>query len=421
MSDSISPANPSRRHLFKGIGIGAVVGALGGYAGGRLGQRDMVCLDQDLPADATEAEKALRDLQSTLNAYDQDYIHRGFVAPNSTDIADAYRYLQHLLATGIELFVEGDPERPEMAQIVSPTRKLMGDNADAYYFHASILGDRNYIVRGKNTGEVYISMTLHTGTEPGSWATGVANAVNSQQFTTDENGSWSILIGPNVSGPNTVTTTADTVSIISRHYYMNETYAAADPDIQPVIRIQPEQPVAPPPLPDDASIARKIRSLDGFIRANSIDRPLMNPLDTPDWFSLIPNTMGQPAKWVNEKGGGGWGALDNAYSAGLFQLSADEALIIKGKMPGCLFANVLLWNKYLQSLDYRYRQVSLNKRQMEIAEDGSFTIVVAHQDPGHKNWLDTEGREGGIVYWRFLLPEGDIDALETKLVKFSQL
>ncbi len=48
-------------------------------------------------------------------------------------------------------------------------------------------------------------------------------------------------------------------------------------------------------------------------------------------------------------------------------------------------------------------------------------MILAHQDPGLPNWLDTEGRSSGTVYWRFLLPEGDIVTPKAKVVKFSEL
>ena len=421
MPSADAPKNQGRRQLLKGAGVGAAVAGLLGYAGGRLSQRDMVCLGEALPEDATETERALRQLLDTLNEYGQSYIYQGPVAPSEQDITDGHRYLLHLLTVGTELFVEGNPEHPEMAQIVTPTRKLMGDNADAYYYHASIAAAGEYRIRGHNTGEVYISLTVHSGEEPGGWATGVVGTLNNQQFTTDADGNWEVLLSTDASGPNTIRTTADTVSVISRHYYLNQDYAAADPNLHPSITIERKDPVSPPPPPTDADMARKFRALDQFIRANSIDRPLLNPLTTPDWFSLIPNQLGQPATWTDAEGGGGWGAVDNAYSAGIFNLAADEALVIRGVMPGCVFANVLLWTKYLQSFDYRYRQVSLNKAQMELADDGSFTVVVAHKDPGIANWLDTEGRKTGIVYWRFMLPEEEIGALETAVVALASL
>merc|ERR1712187_139106 len=101
------------------------------------------------------------------------------------------------------------------------------------------------------------------------------------------------------------------------------------------------------------------------------------------------------------------------------KLAVDEALLIEGIMPKCAFANVVLWNRYLQSFDYVTRQTSLNRKQMHIEPDGSFKIALAHQNPGSNwNWLDTMGREGGTMFWRFLLPEGPVQTPLATVVKF---
>lgn len=407
--------NITRRLLLKSSGLGAIAG----YAGAHLPAQAAASVDEPIATDGarTETERALIELENTVSEYAKSYLQRGSQEPSSTDIAEGYRYLLHLINVGTELFFEGNPSHPEMTQMVTPTRKLMGDNADAYYFHALIAADGSYRVRGRSTGEVYISLTLHTGDAPGGWASGVAGTLNSKQFSIDENGHWEVLLGKNVSGPNSIQTTPDTVSVISRHYYLNKTYAAADPDLHPYIRVERLDAVPPPDLPTDQEMARKYRALDRFIRANSIDRPLTDPNATPEYFSLIPNTIGQPQKSI----GSGWTSVDNAKAAGFFFLQPDEALIVKGRMPECLFSNVILWNKYLQSFDYRYRQVSLNKAQMELADDGSFTIVIAHRDPGVANWLDTEGRQSGIVYWRFMLPTEEIEPLVTLVVPFAKV
>jgi hypothetical protein len=52
----------------------------------------------------------------------------------------------------------------------------------------------------------------------------------------------------------------------------------------------------------------------------------------------------------------------------------------------------------MQSLDYRYFQISVNKYTAHYEPDGSVIIIIAGRDPGpkYKNWLNTLGhREGG--------------------------
>ena len=412
--------SPSRRTLFKGLALGGSVGALAGAGLSSLFRNEKICLSEALPDDAPATSHALRRLVDTFNDYDQIYLKGQFGDASADEVAEGERYLMHLVSTGVELFLEGRDTHPEFASIVSPTRKLMGDNADAYYFHSQIRGDRWYRIRGQRRGEVYLSFTVHTADQPGGWATGVASAINHKAIDVDKDGNFELIDGPQDKG-NGFFTTAQSVSIISRHYFMEEDYAAANPLLMPRLRIEPlESPEPPPPL-NDTDMAHKLDTLNAFIRANSIERPMFNPLTTPDWFSIIPITLGKPAKWTNDEGGGGWGAVDNAYSAGVFRLKPDEALILRGKMPDCVFANVLLWNRFLQSFDYRYRQVSLNKRQLQLADNGEFTLVVAHSDPGTDNWLDTEGHESGIIYWRFMLPNGELAPIDTEKVSLSEV
>jgi hypothetical protein len=102
-------------------------------------------------------------------------------------------------------------------------------------------------------------------------------------------------------------------------------------------------------------------------------------------------------------------------------LEPEQALVIDARWPRCVYGNVMLWNRYMQGLDYRYRPTSLNRTQMHSDAEGRFRVVLAHRDPGLPNWLDTEGRGNGFIYWRFLLPEGEIERPRCEVVPFSEL
>jgi hypothetical protein len=71
--------------------------------------------------------------------------------------------------------------------------------------------------------------------------------------------------------------------------------------------------------------------------------------------------------------------------------------------------------------DYVNRQVSRNRANTMLEHDGSFVMVLAHQDPGHPNWIDTEGRTLGTVFWRFFLPEGEIETPRAEVVPLADL
>ena len=123
----------------------------------------------------------------------------------------------------------------------------------------------------------------------------------------------------------------------------------------------------------------------------------------------------------------GAGAPDVHYAAGPWKLLPHEALIIQAEFPNeeeCVFANVLLLNKYLQSLDYQHGRLNhFNRKQLKRrTANGSATLVLAHQDPGEQyNWLDTEARETGIVFFRYFLNTATLGAATTRVVDFASL
>ena len=80
-----------------------------------------------------------------------------------------------------------------------------------------------------------------------------------------------------------------------------------------------------------------------------------------------------------------------------------------------------LWNRFQQTYDYGSRPVSLNRAQTETDGDGRFTMILAHEDPGKPNWLDTEGRPFGMVFWRFFLAEGEVETPEARVVPLAEL
>jgi hypothetical protein len=143
---------------------------------------------------------------------------------------------------------------------------------------------------------------------------------------------------------------------------------------------------------------------------------------TPGWVSTVPNQLPAPKRdKSNEEIG--FAAVDNVYSMAPFVVKPGEALVMRGRYPKCRFANVVLWNRFLQTFDYMNpeRRVAINRAQTRLEEDGSFKIVIAHDDPGVPNWIWTEGRPFGQIFWRFLLPEEDIEPITTKTVPLAEV
>jgi hypothetical protein len=88
--------------------------------------------------------------------------------------------------------------------------------------------------------------------------------------------------------------------------------------------------------------------------------------------------------------------------------------------PECDFWNFQLANWWMESLDYRFHKVHVNKHTAVYGADGSVEIVVSARDPGHPNWLDTCGHGRGTMCVRWIRAKTHPDP-EARVVKLSEL
>jgi hypothetical protein len=365
----------------------------------------------------TESRQALRELIDLLREIDERWASPEWRLTDEADVVGAHRALMHILEGGLCGMFESNPSHPDFRRIVSPSRKFTGDNPDAIYYDAPISGDREYIVRGNVDGAVYVSITLEVGSEDGSMSTRTAGVLNDEGFDVAADGSFEIRLGGPARDRNWITLDAEASRITTRHYYENEFPAAADPRRSPALMIEVVDPEPPPPRPDDGSVAAGIRRVAQFVRSRTLDQPPMAEAELPAFVSIVPNQFPAPVS----PGDFGLAAGDATYSMAPYVIGADQALVVKGRWPACRCANVSLWNRHQQTYDYTSRRVSLNRKQTVLEDDGSFTMVIAERDPGVPNWLDTEGRPFGIVFWRFMLPQGEIETPDAEVVPFDQI
>ena len=371
------------------------------------------------PAMGPESREAWNELLALLAEADTRYLGKEWGIERPADIADGHRFLMHALHSGIEQWLEADPLRPRAVRFVTPTLKLLGDNPDAVYYTAPVAPTRRYRVRGNTAGAVYTSLTIEGGNADGHYPKRVAGALNDSQFDVAPDGSFEVLLGPGESGRNRLALEPDAGTITTRHYFENETPAASDPGVRVGLEVEPLDPTPPPPPPDDASIAAALRRVANYFRAVTLDQPPPGVQPDLSWVSRVPNRFNPPAKWQTAEGG--FGAVDNAYAMAPYLLMPDQALVVTGRWPRARFANVVLWNRFMQTYDYAHRRVSLNRKQTVLEPDGSFRIVIAHRDPGVPNWIDAEGHPSGLVFWRFQLPEEEVTTPVAKVVPLAEV
>jgi hypothetical protein len=392
-----------RRELLKGM-------ALSGLAGGLLAQT--VAAEAVKQPDSAAAQ-ALAELQQTLDQLETDFTSPAWKLRTPQDYAEARRVMLHALMHGLECWLEADPARPFFTLFTNQHKKLLGDNPDARYYSAVIDDRHSYRIRGNLAGATYTSFTLElaAGTDGG----GIGSTLNDTQFRADENGDYEIILSAEKSAGNWMPMSKGATSVTTRHYYERKLCINNDRLHHIPVDINNLQKVPPRRSPNDEDIAAGIRRVTTFVKGNVVT---MTRENSPPWVSRTPNQFVPPKKDATHDAIT-YAARDNVYSMAPFVLGPQQALLIRGRFPQCRFSNVVLFNRFLQTLDYEERSISLNRAQTELKADGSFEMIVAHRDPGRPNWLDTEGRPYGIMFWRFQLPEGDIAPLETEVITLS--
>jgi hypothetical protein len=113
-------------------------------------------------------------------------------------------------------------------------------------------------------------------------------------------------------------------------------------------------------------------------------------------------------------------AAENRPVIGSWKLAPDEALIVEVTPPQGVYWSFSLGNAWWETIDYGNRQSSLNGHQAVLDDDGKVRVVVAHQDPGVANWLDTAGHSEGAIILRCVRTE-TAPTPTTRVVGFDRL
>jgi hypothetical protein len=368
--------------------------------------------------DGTQTAKAMAELLDMLGRKDASFADRAWQLPTRDDLAEARLGLTHTLHHALSVWLGADPARPVFRRWHYSDIKLLGDNPDSIYYDAVVSADHSYRIKGNIDHATYTSFTVEIAKSPGGGNLGKLGAtLNDSQLEIGSDGSYEIIASAQPQKGNWLRLDPGAASITTRHYFEQEHNVAADPLRQIPLTIDPLERPGPAPAPTDASVAASLRRVTRWVNEN-VYPP--QPELSPHWVSKVPNQFPAPKKDATNESVG-YAAKDNVYSMAPFVLKPEEALIIRGRFPRCRFANIVLWNHFMQTFDYRYRTVSLNRKQTKLEKDGSFKMILAHKDPGLPNWLDTEGRMTGVMFWRFLLPEEDIQPLTTEVVSFGSV
>jgi hypothetical protein len=380
--------------------------------GGGIEERLRTAREASAPQDQLErleSGTAWEDFCDALRSAGREIL-RDDAPAGERNLAEGHRYLLGLLISGVQQATSlSDPLLPTFIRNPDSTSKWGAENADNQYLWTRISPNERYRITGR-TGSAYeILFEVKEGYMQLGDARNFATLDRAQLNTDPQAGRFEIELGgdaPSQPGANWLPIDGDARYLAIRVYYYD--WDGEDLAEFEIVRVGGEGR-APAPL-DAAGVAHMLDSAGDWVGAS-----------TDVWSQWVrqirdahqPGELGAARSYVG-------GADDIYYGNDLFRLAPDEAMILETELPDARYWSFQLGNLWFHSLDFANRQTSLNGRQAQLDSDGRLRIVVAHEDPGVPNWLDTTGHEEGLLQYRWIWTR-DNPQPSVRIVKFDEL
>ncbi len=321
-----------------------------------------------------------------------DVILREDLDTSPFERAEGLRYLTRLLRAGFVSFAENHGPRYPVFRPMPDLVKMGLDNPDNYYVSASVSGSYTYRIRGRRGSIHYLSFAAQNQNFAArDRLTGGAGHLEDSQLELGADGSFEIIASQKEHPGNWLRMASDTKQILIRQTFLDK---AKETPVE--VEIECLDAGGPPPPLDPARVPGQL--LGSALYAMGCaqwfadwvlgfrDKAPVNSFHLPD-LENHRHVGGDPNVRI-------W--------LGLWELAPDEALLVEAKPPDCDYWNFQLGNIWAESLDYRFRRVHVNSHDAAMRDDGSFRLVVAHEDPGVPNWMDTAGHERGTMCVRWV-------------------
>ena len=291
------------------------------------------------------------------------------------DLLEGLQYLAGCIAGCMHLAFDYERDHPFLQSGTGPFTKMGLDNPDTLYFGTRVQADRDYVVTGRRGTTTDLSFQLLGGEYTDDNVPASQAAFDDRELEIAADGSFEWRVRP--TGPG---------QLVIREVYGDW---SAQRGTLTISRLDTAGTAPPPPT-------RQIIEKRYATAGKQLVSRVKTWLQFPQWFYLnIPvNTMVAPRLTP--------GGLATQYSsAGHFDLRPDQALVITIPVSDAPYLGFQLGSMWYISLDYINHQTSLNNTQAQADPDRKVRIVVADQNPGVTNWVETLGHRRGFLQFRW--------------------
>ncbi|MCB9595502.1 MAG: DUF1214 domain-containing protein [Sandaracinaceae bacterium] len=314
---------------------------------------------------------------------------------NPFDRAEGFRYLSRITRAALQTFVEhADPLAPVLQRVVHETAKMGADNPDNFYFNAAIRGTERYRVYGNRGSVHYLSFSTMVGHYGQGAAMPPSGSLDASQMTIADDGSFEIILSVDEpeGAANWLPMKPESGTLIVRQTRLDPAAETlADIHIEPVGGVGETTPVTAKTIDEGLTQSGNLVYFAAAMFAS--------------WANGFEAHANELPEFDRDRAKMAGGDPNIVYYHSYWKLGPDEALVIDATPPPCDHWNFQLNNHWMESLDYRYFRIHVNSKTAAYRDDGSVRIVVAHEDPGVPNWIQTVGHERGTMCFRWVRAE----------------
>ncbi len=325
--------------------------------------------------------------------------------------ADGGRYLTEIAFEQLRRSVFSDPDFPALRPLFPEAAHTGLVNPDNLYESTPIRPGVEYVVRGTRGTTADLVFQVYEGSPGVKGSLRGVSTLSADQLRVEPDGSFKIYVGPTPRAHNWLRTDEGAGLLLVRWSYSD--WATEQAGRADIIRVGSEG--EPSPDYDAAVVERGIRAAGAAV---------------PDaggfWLDFVSRirlfVSDNDVTALRETGGQG---LEGQVSAmGKFALQDGEALIVTMPATDARYQGIQLGNFWFDALEWANRQTSLSRGQSRRAGDGRYYYVIAAEDPGVPNWLDTTGLSEGLLFIRFqgiATPIAEDEAPTARLVRLDEL
>ncbi len=326
---------------------------------------------------------------------------------SEADLLEGLQYLAGCVAACTHVAFDYDRDHPFLHSGTGPFTKMGLDNPDTMYFGTRVVAGHEYVVTGKRGTTTDVSFQLLGGEYTDAVVPDSETAFDDRKLDIAADGTFEWRFTPDSNAQLVIREVYNDWSAQRGSFAIARTDTAG---------------TAPPALTKEL-IERRWATA-----GKQLVQRVKTWLQFPKWFydTLPVNTLTAPRLTP--------GGLATQYSSvGHYDITPDQAIVITLPVSDAPYLGFQLGSLWYISLDYINHQTSLNGTQAQADPDGKIRIVVADQNPGVTNWVETLGHGKGYLQFRWQrvsreLTEADgptmeivdLDAVPDKLPFYEQ-